>query len=53
MYFIAEIIIGVQTEWGLFEFGSYNVFTDTRTSDTVEFTKDGVTWELMPTNVPG
>ena len=47
------IIIGVQAEWGLVEVGGYYVNRDGHTTDTVEFTKDGSTWEIMTTNVPG
>ena len=47
------MFVGVQTEWGLFEFGGYDPERDPPTSDTVEFTKDGVTWEVLDTNVPG
>ena len=49
------MVIGVQAEGGLFEFGSLapgHTEYD-HSSDTVEFTKDGVTWETMSKRMPG
>ena len=49
------MVIGVQAEGGLFEFGSLapgHTEYD-HSSDTVEFTKDGVTWETMTKRMPG
>ena len=53
VYSNVNVILGVQAEWGLVEFGGYYDQRDGYTSDTVEFTKDGSTWETMTTNVPG
>ena len=48
-----EVFAGVQTELGLYEIGSYRDTRNPRDSALVEFTKDGKTWEVMTTRLPG
>ena len=46
----SKIVAGVQTQWGLVEIGGHDGADST---DKVEYTKDGITWETMPTRLPG
>ena len=48
-----KTLIGVQTELGLYEIGSFRDTSNPRDSALVEFTKDGITWEVMTTRLPG
>ena len=42
----------VQTKWGLVEIGGY-YGPPWVSTDEVEYTSDGITWEKLPTKLPG